>query len=119
MYGDVKEMITSDAPVPRGNEVDLRLFVDSAHAGEQLTRLSRTGYVIYLNMATILWFSKRQPTVESSVFRAEFVVTKNGIETCSGLRYKLRMMGVTLGGPPYIYGTTCLPFTTPSALSLY
>jgi hypothetical protein len=35
MYGDVKKMIPSDAPVPRGKEVDLRLFVDSDHAGEQ------------------------------------------------------------------------------------
>jgi hypothetical protein len=34
MYGDVKEMIPSDAPIPRGKEVDLRLFVDSDHAGE-------------------------------------------------------------------------------------
>jgi hypothetical protein len=38
MYGDVKEMIPSDAPVPRGKEVDLRLFDDSNHAGEQFTR---------------------------------------------------------------------------------
>jgi hypothetical protein len=42
MYGDVKEMIPSDAPNPRGKEVDLRLFVDSDHAGEQFTRRSRT-----------------------------------------------------------------------------
>jgi hypothetical protein len=70
MYGDVKEKIPSDAPVPRGNEVDLRFFVDSDHAGEQLTMRSRTGFVIYLSMAPILWFSKRQPTVESSVFGA-------------------------------------------------
>jgi hypothetical protein len=68
MYGDVKEMIPSDATVYRGKEVDLRLFVDSDHAGEQFTRRSRTGFVIYLNMEPIAWFSKRQPTVESSVF---------------------------------------------------
>jgi hypothetical protein len=104
MYGDVKEMIPSDSPVPRGKEVDLRLFVDSDHAGEQFTRRSRTGYVIYLNMAPILWFSKRQPTVESIVFGADFVVMKNGIETCRGLRYKLRMMGVTLSGSTFVYG---------------
>jgi hypothetical protein len=46
MYGDVKEMITSDSPVPRGKEVDLRLFVYSDHAGEQFKRRSRTGFVI-------------------------------------------------------------------------
>jgi hypothetical protein len=104
MYGDVKEIIPSDAPVPHGKEVDLRLFVDSYHAGDQLTRRSRTGFVIYLNMAPIVWLSKRQPTVESSVFGAEFVAMKNGIETCHGLRYKLRMMGVALSGPTFVYG---------------
>jgi hypothetical protein len=97
-------MIPSDAPIPRGKEVDLRLFVDSDHASEKFTRRSRTGFVIYLNMAPIVWFSKRQPTVESSVFGAECVAMKNGIETCRGLRYKLRMMGVTLSGPPFVYG---------------
>jgi hypothetical protein len=38
------------------------------------------------------------------VFRTEFVVMKNGIETCRGLRYKLRMMGVILGVSTYVYG---------------
>jgi hypothetical protein len=54
-------------------------------------------------MAPIVWFSKRQPTVESIVFGAEFVAMKNGIETCRGLRYKLRMMGMTLSGPTFVY----------------
>jgi hypothetical protein len=85
MYGDVKEVIPSDAPVSRGKEFDLRLFVDSDHAVEQFTCRSRTGFVIYLNMAPIVWFSKCQPTVESIVFGSEFVAMKNGIETCRGL----------------------------------
>jgi hypothetical protein len=29
---------------------------------------------------------------------------KNGIETCHGLHKKLRMRGVTLSGPTYVYG---------------
>jgi hypothetical protein len=82
----------------------LRLFVDSGHAGEKLTRRSRTGYVIYLNMVPIVWFSKHQPTVESSVFGAEFVEMNNGIETCRGLRDKSWMMGLTLSGTTFVYG---------------
>jgi hypothetical protein len=54
MYGDVKDIIPSDDPVPRGKEVDLRLFADSDHAGKHFTRRSRTGFVIYLNMAPIV-----------------------------------------------------------------
>jgi hypothetical protein len=79
MHGDVKEMIPSNAHVSCGKYVDLRLFVDSNHAGEQFRRRSRTGCVTYLNMAPIVWFSKRHPTVDSSVFGADFVAMKNGI----------------------------------------
>jgi hypothetical protein len=104
MYGDVNKAIPPNAPVTRGKSIDLRLSVDSNHAGEHFTRCSRTGFVIYLSMAPIVWFSKRQPTVESSVFWGEFVAMKNGIETTRGLRYKLRMMGVTIDGPTYVYG---------------
>jgi hypothetical protein len=42
--------------------------------------------------------------VESSVFGAECVAMKNGIETFFSLRYKLRMIGVNLSGPTYVYG---------------
>jgi hypothetical protein len=63
MYGDAKEIIPSDAPVSHGKEVDLRFYVDSDHAGEKFKRRSRNGFVIYFNMAPIVWFSKRHPTV--------------------------------------------------------
>jgi hypothetical protein len=29
---------------------------------------------------------------------------KNDIETCRGICYRLKMMGVTLSGPTYVYG---------------
>jgi hypothetical protein len=32
------------------------------------------------------------------------VAMKNGIETCRGICYKLRMMGVTLSGRTFVYG---------------
>jgi hypothetical protein len=54
-------------------------------------------------MALIIWQSKRQPTIVTSVFGTEFVAMKHGIKTLRGLRYKLRMMGVPLIGPSFIY----------------
>jgi hypothetical protein len=104
MYGEVKEAVPPNAPVTRGKEINIRLFVDYDHAGEHFTRRSRTGFVIYLNMAPIVWFSKRQPTVDSSVFGADFVAMNNGKETTRGLYYKFMMMGVTIDGPTYVYG---------------
>jgi hypothetical protein len=103
-YGDVQEPMPPMMPEPRGKEVDLRIFVDSDHAGDAKLRRSRTSFYIFLNMAPIVWYSKKQATVETSVFGAEFVAMKVAMETCRGIRYKLRMMGVPLSGPTYIYG---------------
>eukprot|EP00970_Alexandrium_tamarense_P011261 scaffold2439_cov163-Alexandrium_tamarense.AAC.1 len=91
-------------PPARGGTVDLRLYVDSDHAGDKVTRRSRTGYIIYLNSAPIQWLSKKQSTVETSVFGAEFVAMKHGIETVRGIHYKLRMMGIEVDNPTYVYG---------------
>ena len=60
--------------------------------------------MIFINMALIVWFSKRQLTIESSAFGAEFVALKNGVETLRGLRYNLRMMGIPISGPLLVYG---------------
>jgi len=103
-YGDVCEPIPSNALPPHGKDVDIRMFVDSDHTGDQRTRRSCTGFLIYLNMAPIIWHSKKQATIETSVFGTEFVAMKQGMEVLLGVHYKLRMMGVNIAGPSYIYG---------------
>ena len=103
-YGDVKEELPPNMPKPLGKEVDVVMFVDASHANDKVNRRSRTGFFIFVNSALVQWCSKKQPTIETSVFGAEFVAMKNGIETCRGIRYKLRMMGVPISGPTYVYG---------------
>jgi hypothetical protein len=103
-YGDVEKAIPPNMPSPLGKDVDLRMMVDSDHAGEKRTQHSRTGFIIFCNLAPIVWLSKQQPTIESSVFGADFVAMKHGIKTLRGLRYKICMMGISLSGPTYIYG---------------
>ena len=55
-------------------------------------------------MALVQRFSKKQSTVETSVFGAEFATKKQCIDALRGLIYKLRMMGIQLSSPLYIYG---------------
>ena len=50
-------------------------------------------------MAPIIWFSKRQNTVEASTFGSEFVAMRVLVEMLIALRYKLRMFGVPIDGP--------------------
>jgi hypothetical protein len=103
-YGDVREAIPSNAPEPCGQSVNIRMYVDSNHAGEKRTRRSRTGFFVFINQGLMQWISKRQATIETSVFGAEFVAMKLGMESLRGLRYKLRMMGVPINGPSLVYG---------------
>ncbi len=91
-------------PPSLGKEVDLHMMVDSDHVGEKRTRCSCTGFIIFCNLAPVIWLSKQQATIETSVFSAEFVAMKHGIKTLRGLRYKIRMMGIPLSGPTYVYG---------------
>ena len=55
-------------------------MIDIDHASDKTTRKSRTRYFIWINQALIGWLSKRQPTIESDVFGAEFVALKNVME---------------------------------------
>jgi hypothetical protein len=75
-HGDVQEAIPTNAPPPLGKEVDLRMMVDSNHAGDNMTRQLRTGFLIFLNMLLINWLSQKEPAIESSIFGAEFCAMK-------------------------------------------
>lgn len=53
----------------------------------------------YSYRAPIVWFSKRQNTVESSTFGSEFVALRIAVDLIEALRYKLRMFGIPIDGP--------------------
>ena len=108
MYGDVKEAIPDNCPKPLGRQVDLCMLVDSGHATDETTRRSRTGYFIYINLVLVNWLSKKQETIETSVFGADFVSMKQVMEALRGLRYKLWIMGVRIIGPTFVYGNNSL-----------
>jgi hypothetical protein len=84
-YGDVQEAIPKNTPPPLEKEVDLRMMVDSNHAGDKLTKCLRGGLLIFLNMLLIIWLSQTQPTIESSVFGEGFVAMKLGVEALQGI----------------------------------
>ena len=98
------EQMPTNMPEPRGTGFTIRAKVDADHAGDTVTRRSRTGFLVYLNCAPIYWMSKKQTSVESSSFGSEFIAMKQCCEYIRGLRYRLRMMGIPCEGPTYIYG---------------
>ena len=54
-------------------------------------------------MAPVIWYSKRQTTVESSTFGSEFVALRIATELIISLCYKLRMFGVKIDGPANVF----------------
>jgi hypothetical protein len=56
-----------------------------------------------MNRAPVVWYSKKQNTVESSTFGSEIVALKNAIELLKSIRYKLRKFGEPLLGPADIF----------------
>ena len=81
----------------------LHCFVDANHAGNVVTRRSHTGILIFVQNAPIIWYSKKQNTVETSSFGSEFVAMRIAKELIVSLRYKLRMFGVPVPKPANVY----------------
>jgi hypothetical protein len=56
-YGDVVEELPPKMPAPLGKSVCISCFVaDANHAGNVITCRSRTGVIIYVQNAPIIWF---------------------------------------------------------------
>jgi hypothetical protein len=104
LYPDAHEALPPGAPEPLGGEVQLNVFVDSAHATCLATCRSTTGIMMFLNGGPIKWYSKRQNAVESSTFGSEFVAMKIGVELNDAIRCKLRMFGVPISGATNMFG---------------
>jgi hypothetical protein len=102
-YRDAEEAIPGNMPPPRGNVMSTHCFLDANHAGDTETRRSQSGILLFCNRAPIIWYSKRQNTVEASTFGAEITAMKTGIELIESLRYKLRMFGIPIEGPTNIF----------------
>ncbi len=64
-YGEVKEPIPPNSPEAIGKAVDLCMFDDSDHVGDQHTQRPCSRFLIYLNSALISWYSRRQSTIET------------------------------------------------------
>ena len=54
-------------------------------------------------MTLIIMFSKRQNTVEKSIFGSEFTALKNEVKLVEALQYKLCMFGVPIEGATDVF----------------
>ena len=77
---DAREVISPKMPEVRGLPVSISCSVEADLDGNRVIRRSQTEVLISVNKASIHWYSKRQPTVESSTFGLEFYAMKTAVE---------------------------------------
>ena len=102
----MEEDLQSKMAEPHGNVVRISALVNANHAGNFVTRRSHSGIIIFVQNTPIIWFPKRQNTVEAATFRSEFVALCIFKELIVALRYKRHMCRVQLDGPAQFFLTT-------------
>ena len=58
-------------PEPRGEPVSIHVFFDSDNSDDKVTRQTKTGVLIFIKGSPILWFSKKQNSVQTSTFGSD------------------------------------------------
>ena len=101
-YEYAVEQRSSRDPTPRGVEIPTTIFVDSDWGAAQNGRRSVTGALICAGSTPIRCISKRQSSVETSTYAAEFAAARTAVEAAIGLRLLLRSMGVPVTEPTAI-----------------
>ena len=104
VYGALAEDLPSDMPIPKGKAVRITTYEDANLMHCLLTGRSCTGVIHLLNQTPIYWFSKKQKSVETATYGSEFVAAKIATEQIMDLKYTVRMMGIPLDGPAWMFG---------------
>ena len=91
-------------PEAKGSEVMITMFADANLYHDRVTRRSVTGLLLMLNGTPIDWFSKKQNCVETATYGTEFVAARLATDKIVEMRYMLRMLGVLMEGPSFMFG---------------
>lgn len=76
-----------------GLPVRNKVYKDLDHAHDLVTRHEVTGILLLINNTPVKWISKRQKTIETSIYGTELVAAKHAVETILAYRTMLRLMG--------------------------
>ena len=104
IYGDCKEELPDKMPKPKGKRVVISTFVDANLMHDMITGRSVSGILHMVNKTPIEWFCKRQNQVETATYGSEFMAMRIATEQIIELRYMLRMLGVPVNEPSWLFG---------------
>ena len=100
---ELKEEVPPNITDPLGLPFVMRKFMDADHAGETMTKRSRSGYIIFLNSAPIYWHPRKQISCETRTFGSEFVALKKSTEYTCVICYYLPIFFIPVSEPSLVY----------------
>ena len=112
VYGDDSEEIPGDAPIPLGDPVVLTHYFDANLLHNLVDGKSVTGCLHFINKTPIMWYSKKQNTIETATYGAEFSASSTCLEQVVDLRHTLRYLGVNVGPVSYVFGDNAAMITS-------
>ena len=104
VYGEVKEEVPRDAPEPKGKRVVLSSYKDANLNHDLTTGRAMSGIFHIINQTPIIWFAKKQETVETATYGSEFVAARKAVQQSMALRLTLRYLGVPIHGATRLFG---------------
>jgi hypothetical protein len=104
VYGDVKEIIPTDIPEPKGKYVTLSHYFDANLYHDMVAGRSITAILHFLNQTLMDWYSKKQATVETATFGSEFIAARTTIDQILDLRMTLCYLGIPIPEKSYVFG---------------
>jgi len=104
VYGNIKEEVPDNAPKPLGKPVVMTSYVDANLYHDYSTGRAVTGILHFYNQTPIDWYTKKQATVESATYGAEFVAARIAKEQITARRLDLRYLGVPVKGAARLFG---------------
>jgi hypothetical protein len=90
---DTKNFCLRIRPEFTGKNLSLRVFRGSDWAGDSDTRISVTGFILYLMNVPVCWQSKAQKGVTLSSSEAEYVAMSEAVKEIRFIYYLLRDIG--------------------------
>ena len=82
----------------------ITVLADAILYHDMVSGSSVSGLIMMLNAMPIDWYSKKQGTVETATYGSEFVAARIATDKIVEMHYMLRMLGVPMLGPSYMFG---------------
>jgi hypothetical protein len=99
-------------PTPRGKLMRTSTYQDANLYHDLVTGRAMSGILHFVNQTPIASYCKKQKTVETATYGSEFMVARHACEQVMDIRYTLRMMGIPLDGPSWMFGDNASVITS-------